>query len=74
MKIDIYNYLGSKRKSTQLDVVGSEFFLNINMNKIKKNYRISVDSEGNLILALINGHDAKIISERNYPAIKLIGR
>jgi hypothetical protein len=54
--------------NTELKVDG-EFFLTV----ADKRYRISIESDNNIMLTLINGQDAKITSDRGYPAIKLIG-
>lgn len=39
-----------------------------------KSYRMQADRDGNLMVSLINGVDAKFIVDKCYPTIKLVSR
>ena len=71
MKFSIEAFDKDENKTSEIDVSQPyDFFLNVG----EKRYRFSFDKDGNIQILLINGVDAKFVSDSGYPAIKLINR
>lgn len=57
-------------KSNEIQVPNGDFALVVDGSR----YRFQIDKNGDLILPLINGTDARITTHNGYPAIKLTSR